>query len=824
MENASSKHMTRRSFLATTGLAAGALAASGMAGCSSISTEGEIPQVDMVEDEKTYISTCRGNCGGLCALQAKVREGKIVSTHPMTFPNDQKGTEQGCAKGMSNVLRLYGSHRLLYPAKRVGERGSGEWEQISWDEAFRLIANKFSAAFEEYGPQSVCFQEGAGNKSAYLNSRFQTLNNYAGANYRVMGVGISRFMQKTGATTLGNGYDTAGLYFRNTLLEIPQNALEDLPNAKTIVVWGSNPAEAGFARSAWYWICKAHEQGANLVTIDPLYSSTAAHSDQWIPVRVGTDAALMCAVANYIIENNLVDFECLRTKSVAPLLIDEGGSYIRLSDVGMAPEDGKEDDPVVWDESKNSFVSYRNATMAAVNGARELPDGRKARTVYDATLENISPFTVEFAAEECGVSAEQIESLARMVATDTPTTFYIDWGIEHTYNSWRVYFCSALLAALTGAVGVDGGAYNTSRTLAAKVFKTPVKVDLSCLEVEDAKPCKAITGDYLYEITKTGKWAGEDFPIRALFIEACDPIDNFSGPVDMLKAFNEIDFIVTVDMFMTATAHYSDLVLPAAMPWEAEDFCTNGFYCQKAIDPVGDAKGDFDIFKGIAEAMGYNDLFPLSGEDYLRSILDTPENIESGVGFDEYREHGVILGDYECEPFATPEKNSLGLTRFYLEHMQPRDDWGQEFSLRDRLPFYEPSIESYPGNPDLEKYPLFGFSSHDHFHGQCVWAHNPWLDEFRTLNGEPFCRIHEKAAAARGIKTGDKVRVFNDRGMCVLSAVLTKGIREDSVWMPHGFFWDEYEEGDPQQLTGLYPDPVSSNSNFNDWICQVEKI
>ncbi len=623
-------------------------------------------------------------------------------------------------------------------------------------------------------------------------------------------------------TVLATGDDMAGLYFKNFLLNTPMNALEDLPNAKTIIVWGANPAEASFTRSAWYYICKAKEAGANIVTIDPLYTPTAAHSDMWLPIKVGTDAALMCAMANYIIENNLIDEDTLKKRSVAPLLIKEDGGYVRVADIGEAPQKDEDNLPVVWDEATQTFVLYTNASNPALFGSHDV-NGQTVRTVYEATIENIKPFTVEYAAAECGLTVGQVVAVAKMCSTETPTTFHIDWGIEHTYNSWRIYFASAFLAALTGSVGVSGGAYTTSRSLGSKIFKAPVKYDLSCLNVENAKTSKAITGDYVCDIVETGKWSGEDFPIRAILVQGCDPLDNFSGPTYLLKAYEKVDFIVTIELFMTTTAHYSDLILPAAMPWETEDFSTAGFMTQKAIEPIGEARGDFTIIRDIAVAMGYDDLFPLSGEEYLRSILDTPENLKAGLGYDVYHEQGVIMGDYESKAFASPESNKLGLTRFYLEELIPRDDWGQRFPLKDRLPYYEKSIESYAENQKREQYPLYGFSNHDNYHGQSVWAHNKWLDEFRTFEGKPYCRLHEDAAKERGIETGDDVRIFNDHGSCVMKAVVTRGIQSESLWVPHGFFWDEFDEGFAQTLTGYYPDPVTSNSNFNDWICQVEK-
>ena len=274
---------------------------------------------------------------------------------------------------------------------------------------------------------------------------------------------------------------------------------------------------------------------------------------------------------------------------------------------------------------------------------------------------------------------------------------------------------------------------------------------------------------------------------------------------------------------MTTTAHYSDLVLPAAMPWEAEDYDKSGFMSQKAIEPCGEALPDWDIIKGIADAMGLDDVLPWTQEEALRRILDTSKNTAAGLGYDTYHEKGYVLGEYSDPETVSGEYNALGRTQFYLEELPPRDNYGQTIGLEDRLPSYKVSREAYKDNPDRAKYPLYGFSNHDMYHGQSVWAHNAWLDNFRTVEGKPFCRISEKAAAERGIVTGDTVRVFNDHGECVLKALVTKGIREDSLWVPHGFYWDEFIAGTAQNLTGPYADAVTSNSNFNDWICQVEK-
>lgn len=442
-------------------------------------------------------------------------------------------------------------------------------------------------------------------------------------------------------------------------------------------------------------------------------------------------------------------------------------------------------------------------------------------------MENIAPFTVEFAAKECDLPVEQIENLARTCATEGPVSYYINYGLEHTYESWRVYYLIGLLVSLTGSVGKLGASYRGSihnDHATAAVYHVPPALNYSELIVPDANPVMFIGGDWSVEIANTGKWHGEDYPLRVLYTANSNTLDNFSGPTDIIEAYKNIDFLVTTDVIMTTTCHYSDMVLPAAMPWESVDYNNNGIYCQKAIEPIGEAKSDFDIGVGIAQAMGFDDLYTKDAEGYLRTMLDTPENIEAGFGFDEMSKKGVILGDYTVATDPVPEYNKFGRTQFYMEYMPSRDGVVAGFELQDRLPYYKPSIEAYAENPDREKYPLYGMSNHDHYHGQTLWAHNQWLDDYRTLDGKPFCRIHPEAAEARGIATGDKVRVFNDHGSVTLNALVTPGIRPDTVWVPHGFTWDEFEDGFAQSLTRWCPDNVTSNNNLNDWICEVEKL
>ena len=830
--NGQPRALTRRSFLASTLATAGAMAAASATGCTTIapqqstrteaeasnSASNDVARTQPV-DEQVFINTCRGNCGGSCALQGLVRDGKLVSTMPIELPKEYEGMHQGCVKGLGNPLRVYGAHRLTHPLLQTGERGSDQWEKIGWDEAFSLIAEKFQAAMGENGPQSIALWTGSGDAAGYLSGVPFNIANWAPSFGN--GVGVSRFAQKTGVTLLGNGGDQAGMYMLFFMLSTPKHSSEDYRNAKTIVLWGSNPAEASLTKSNWYWICKARENGAKLIVVDPLYTSAAGHADSWLPIRVGTDAALMAAVSNYLIDNDLADIDYLKTKSVAPLLTKEDGSYLRLSDLGRAEAGSEEDVPTVWDETSQEAVAHTSAADPALSAPAEV-EGIAVRTVYDLTRESIAECTVEFAARECGLTEEQIKDLAHALVENHPTFLSVDWGIEHTYNSFSLYYASSLLASVIGDANTPGGGYSAPNRSASTLFKAPAATNPMGVTVDDPQPTTVITGDYLPDILESGQWAGNPYPISCLYIQAHNPLDNGNDPLGMVEAWRKLDFVVCAEQFMTTTAHYSDLVLPVTMSWEAEDF--NGvFMRQKAIEPLGEARSDFDIWCGIAKAMGMEDLYDKTAEEYLRELLDTPENEAAGTDYDAYHDKGLIIGDYVYAETAGGEYNPLGRTQFYLEQFTPRDLQGISFDFKDRLPAYHKAAESYPDNPAREQYPLFGFSNHDNYHGQSMHAHSAWLDEFRTCEGEPFCRIHTNAAAERGIQTGDLVQAYNDHGSVVLRAVVTDGIQPESVNFPHGFFWDEFREGFAQSLTAHVPDPQTCNANFNDFICQVEK-
>ncbi|MEC4176813.1 molybdopterin-dependent oxidoreductase [Adlercreutzia sp. R7] len=818
----SEKKLTRRSFLATTALTAGAMASAGMAGCSSVSTD-EAPELSETgEAEETYaINFCRGNCGGTCPQKAIVREGKLVKCTPVAAELDrdyrisQSGV--GCVKGRATPQRVYATHRVTHPMRQTGERGSDNWEQISWDEAISLIAENFQAAIDECGGSSIAFWKGFGNGNGYLNGAGSSMmcNPYIVPS---TSIGFSRFIQKIGATVFEASSDFAAMYSTFITLNIPINGNEDLVNAKTILSIGLNPADT--ARGDWP-IVEARRKGATVVTMDPVFSKSAAHSDIWVPVRPGTDGAMLLAMCNYIIDNDLVDYDYLRNGSVAPLLIKDDLSYLKLSDLGLDPvvvTEGEDpvDTEVVWDAAAQSFGSSFAVKDPELEGTFDA-NGISVRTVYSLVKEGIKQFTVDFAAAECDVPAEQIEEVARLYATNKPSTLAPGYGYEHYKNSWHMYKTLMLLASLTGNVGKPGasiiqfGATSSISRYAATNTEDSV--------VEGALPVSGITGEYLPQLLETETWNNEAHPIRCIYVLTADPLSNGLGRSELIEAFKKVKFVVTADSFMTDTARYSDLVLPVALSWETDDSSASMF-TQKAVEPLGECRQDIDIFRAIAGAMDFADLYPKTNEEYLRSYLDTEENLAAGCGYDVASEQGIVGDGPQFAAGVSPETNPTGRTQFFLSYLLTRDAVDWQPREVDHYPWYEPAHEAYQDNPLRETYPLYGVSSHHHYWAHSLFKGIPWLDELR---GEPTVLVHEDTAAQRGIETGDTVRVFNDHGYVVLKAIVTQGIRPDTLMLPHGPEGDDFIDGHTQALSSVVLDEMTSNNNFNDFVCEIEK-
>lgn len=244
------------------------------------------------------VTGCPYDCGGSCPLLAYVEDGKLTRLSPVEEPDSLSNPQlRPCARGLSQVERVYHPERLPYPMKRAGERGEGKFQRISWDEALDTVAGEMRRIKDQYGPQAILNMRGTGNLDGILHRT---------------GAMADRFFNYFGGCTVCRGiisFEGALFAARTTFGMVPPApGPQSLLQSKLVIMWGLNPAETIFGTNTNWYLALAKERGTRFVFVDPRFSdSAAALADQWIPLLPGTDTAMLIAMATVLIEERLYD-------------------------------------------------------------------------------------------------------------------------------------------------------------------------------------------------------------------------------------------------------------------------------------------------------------------------------------------------------------------------------------------------------------------------------------------------------------------------------------------------------------------------------------
>lgn len=811
--------LTRRSFLKTTGAVAGAAVLTGTAGTLSAQAENS---VDASPEEQVFSGACRGNCCGGCALDLFVRDGKLVRTYFHELP-DEEYNHRICLRGLSHIQRIYDDNRLKYPLKRVEgtERGEGQWERITWDEAFDTIVEKWTAYREEFGPESILGKMDGGNFASVHGgtngSLFMSAMQMSAIDGAVDNILIKATVDAMGAST-----------------SYSMNELSDIANAKTIIAWGADVADSYL--QGWRFFADAKENGAKLIVIDPLYTTLASKADIYVPIRPASDAALAMAMIKVCMDEDLVDVEFVRNSTVGPLLVKkDDGKFLRGSDLGIEPKSkgvnektGIEefDDPlVVWDEALGEECLLSEAEKPSIEGSFDI-DGIKVETAYSLLKDRVWEFTPEKAQEICDVPADTIREITRIYATETPGTIFPGYGIDHYTNGEHSLHSVMALAMVTGNLGKEGASCGLVMPLET------LWADPSARALAGTKPWGSILTFELANVLKTGEYMGRKINIKSMFVTHGNWFGNrvnHTETVDDIIA--NIEFIVCVALNMTDTAQYADIVLPAAHWFEVNDLF--GAYSpqpylmiqEKAIDPYFEARPDFEIQTELLKRMGVAEPYWDMGEEEFMKLLLSGEAAKTrGITLERLRDEKVIrLFPKPCihaEGGVFP--TATGRAQFYLENPKVLHDFGQEWDVdKARMPvMFEEPTEAWSTNPLHEKYPLSLIQQHSKWRTHTQWGFVSWL---RELDPEPVAKINPDDAASRGIFDGDYIKVFNDRGHVVLKAVVSNGIRPGCIDIPKGWQRGQFVSGHYQDLTSKETSPVYVNSPFYDVLVNMEK-
>lgn len=818
---------SRRSFIK------GALivgAAGALTGCSAQSGSLGEDSAAEVPETKIYSGACRAQCLNGCYLNVHVRDGKVVRTTAGDFPEPEYN--RICPKGLSHVERIYSSERLQYPMRRVGERGEGKFERISWDEAIGEIAEKWKGYVDEFGPTSIVYFMGSGNTGVCACGQ-----EVASAQHRLR--------EATGAAKVSTDRDAAMGYIFGKMLGgsgnwVWANEATDMINANVIVQWGSNTAVSN--KQTTHFIFDAKEKGAKIVDIDINYNTNAAKSDWFVPVKPSTDAALALGAIHEVLEQGWEDIDFLRKSTEAPFLIKEDGGYLRMSDLGVPATEGPINpqtkqptiiDPyVVWDEDSQQALPAAQATKPALTDAPEIK-GFKCMTVYEGIKERAKDWTPEKASEVCGVSVEDIKELARMYAQDGPITTFIQYGVNHYNNGPYSYSSIVSLILLTGNAGKAGAGIGApqlfnGRSNMAGIIMAP--------GVDGTRPRG--TGPQLNwyaipDIVETQQLNGKPYPLKSIWCAVTNPVVSQTEHKRTVKMFKDIEFVVVQEMAMTETAKYADILLPACHWFEYTDVRTRStstpflIWNDKAVEPLYESKSDFHIFKMIADAMGVENWFPWEEpEDFLKVYLDSDGLKALGVTYDSLKENKVMRaipkeGAVYAEGGKFPSESTRA--RFYTANPVPQYNIGQEFdpSKEKWALYWEPSLEADPALPIHEKYPFSCCSDH-----MRTRTHGQWWDAHSMKEYEPYptVRMNPDDAKELGIEDGDKVRVYNDRGTVTLIATLHAGQMPKTVGCNRSWQASEFIDGHLCDLSFAKYNQGCANQAYNDVAVAIEKL
>ncbi len=400
------------------------------------------------------------NCDGACGHLVHVADGKVRLVEGAPYDKTtisgqaipQEYPPRICLRGVSQLENLYSAERIKYPYKRVGERGSGQWQRISWDEATTMIADNLKKVQAAHGKDSVWIAPYTGSLSVLEG---------------VVGVGF-RFASTIGAVAgdfegdnEGDASTPAGW---NYVLVDPTNPSNgggffdghestDFLSSKVIVLWGNNVAETSIPD--WRIIKEAQANGATIVSIDPRFTATSAGSDAWLPIRPGTDAAIADAVINYVIQQNLFDKPYLEQFTVAPYLVNpDTKKWLRTKDVGLGGDD------YVIATAGGKLAAATGATHPQLMGTFKA--GKlQAPTALQVLADAVAKYTPDYTAGITDIPAADILELAKLWGSNPPVGIRAGFALSHWYHGDLTMQAMLTLQALTGNIGVHGGGVTT---------------------------------------------------------------------------------------------------------------------------------------------------------------------------------------------------------------------------------------------------------------------------------------------------------------------------------------------------------------------------
>jgi len=724
-------------------------------------------------EERIVRSMCNSHCGGTCEMKVHVSGNKIIRIEP----DDREGRPRMCARGHAYRQRVYAPDRLLYPLKRTGTRGAGEFTRISWDEALETVACEMKRVKATYGNASILhFCSMCDPHTLHHVGAFHRLLCQFGGYTAPWG-----FISHEGATfSAGVTYGTRRKFTQT------EHAPKEYLNSRLIIMWGWNPVTTEQGTNTLLYLTRAKEGGARIISVDPRYSDSAAtFADQWIPIRPGTDAAVLISMAYVIIKENLQDQHFIDTHTVG-------------------------------------FDKFRDYVLGLEDGVAKTP---------------------EWAETISGIQAMTIANLAREYACSKPAALATSIAPGRSAFGEQYHRAAAALEAITGNLVFQNWQSEPSRGLGfnPQIPSPPNQVEAGAPPRWNALPCRSSTVNSSARVNVSlfadailkGKEGGYPADYKLIWLSNTNYLNQLGDINKTVEAFRKLEFILVTEQFMTATARFADIVLPVCTFLERNDIVAprqGGAYgiLNKAIEPLGESRSQLQICQALALKLGITDYGDKSDEEWVRHIVAKVSEEVDLPDYDTLRRQGFFsirvnrteaTSEEECtspehKPFPTPS----GKIELYSDVAAKMNH-----PLIPAIPKYIESWESL-NDPLASKYPLQLITPHFERRAHSQFDNLPWLRELQTQS----ITINSLDAESRGIKQGDMVRVFNDRGEVRIPAKVTERIIPGVVALPQGAWYTPDENGIdhggcPNVLTRNVTSPGGAFTP-NTALVQIERV
>lgn len=782
------------------------------------------------------VSLATGSVSSLLSTNAVAAEQTAVMTAAHWGPigvvvENGKAVKSGSAitpviaNELQNVVpdQLYSEVRVKYPMVRKGYlegnkdttlRGRDEWVRVSWDKAFELVHNEVKRVRDAHGASGIFAGSYGWYSSGALHAARTLLHRYLNLTGGFVGV---KGDYSTGAAQviMPHVLGTIEVYEQQTSWEVV------LESSEIVVLWSANPMAT--LRNAWTstdqqgveYFKKLKESGKRVICIDPVKSETCEYlGAEWIPINTATDVALMLGIAHTLATEGKVDTAFIKKYTTG---YDKFETYLL----------GKEDN---------------------------------------------QPKDAAWASQITGVPADTIKKLAADFSAKR-TMLMTGWGMQRQRHGEQTHWMIVTLASMLGQIGLPGGGFGLSYHYANGGAPTATGGILGSITASPSTEAGEKTwlddtskfsfplariSDALLNPGKTIQYNGTEvtYPdIKLIYWAGGNPFTHHQDTNTLVKAWQKPDTVIVNEVNWTPTARMADIVLPATTSYERNDLTMSGDYSmmnifpmKQVVEPQFEAKSDYDIFAELAKRAGVEQQFTegKTEMDWLKGFYNT--------AFEAARKNRVIMPKFEkfwednkpitfkasekakkwvrYEEFRNdPLLNPLGTPSGKIEIFSDTVAKMNYDDCKGHPTWFVPA--EYAGNVTAEE-PLALVTPHPYYRLHSQLCHTSLRQKYAVADREPVL-IHTEDAKARGIASGDIVRIFNKRGQVLAGAVVTDGIIKGTVALHEGAWYDPQDLGVSEKPLCKYGNPnvltrdegtskLAQGNSPNTAIVQVEKF